>query len=256
MQNVMSKKIYIDGKNLLKSFLLSLSLHAAILAVVVYSSVSKPIPLKAEEKTIMISLQDYVPAEVKKKTLKKASVEKPKRALKKIKQKPMPKETKKVQNVTEAKKFQKSPSVTNPVAESSEAFTPQQVHTDPVAKETVIKADSSNRHSPSMTKDLPAQKTQLQNIGKEELALIRLMIENSLSYPAIAKKLKIEGVVVVSFSLKTDGYLQNLQIVSSSGSSALDNKALQTVSSLDGEYPHLEKKVDLKLPIAFSLNKS
>ena len=111
-------------------------------------------------------------------------------------------------------------------------------------------------NSPSFKKDLPTNKIQLNDIGKAELAKIRLMIENSLSYPAIAKKLRLEGVVVVSFSLKTDGCLQNLQIVSSSGSSALDNKALQTVSSLDGEYPHLVKNVDLKLPIAFSLHKS
>ena len=256
MHNAISKKIYDERNNLFDSFLVSLSLHVGILLAVVYLNISKPIPLKAQEKMIVLSLQSFTNTQVAKEISTSVAVEKPKHTEQSHPKKVLHKEIKKVEKVVETKTLQKSSQEVKKVVKPSEAFTPQQDSTEQVAKETSLKADSSNIHSPKMTKNSPVQKAQMQNIGPEELAHIRLMIENALSYPIIAKKLRLEGVVVVSFSLHTDGFLQNLQIVSSSGSSVLDNKALQTVASLDGEYPHLEKNVDLKLPIAFSLHKS
>ncbi len=262
MNNVISKKIYIKRNDFLKlkSFLLSLFIHATILAIVLYSNISEPTPLSAEEKTVVISLASYMKTDVQQKMISKPvqkvekyRVVKVQKKLKKVKKAEKSKEVKKV---IKTKTPEKIAQKRKEIAQSSEAFTPQQSNVESVTKEDSLQATSSHLISPSTNKALPTKKAQLNDIGKKELAQIRWMIENSLSYPAIAKKLKIEGVVVVSFSLKQDGYLENIHIVSSSGSSTLDKKALQTVSSLDGEYPHLEKKVDLKIPIAFSLKKS
>lgn len=241
---VISNKIYINSGDYLKlkSFILSLSLHVTALLLVFHSDISKPIPLYAKEKTVVVSLSEYVQEQSNTEVVKKV-----------VLNKSIPKKTDKVEKV---KTLQKIPPVVSKVVQSSEAFTPQQPNAEQVHKENSITADSSHVISPSINKMLPTKKAQFNDIGKEELAQIRLMIENALCYPAIAKKLGIEGVVIVSFSLNTDGSLADIHIVSSSGSSTLDKKALQTVSSLDGEYPHLEKKVDLKIPIAFSLKKS
>ena len=245
---VISEKIYCKKEFLkLKSFLLSLLLHVALVSIVFYSNLSQSIPLHADEKIVVISLTNYVH---RKSAASKNPVVQTKRRAKVLKHKKL----KSVKKTVIVKTPEKILSKLKP--RPSEAFTPQQSNAEPTPKEDSLKTSSSYITSPSFTKELPTSSAQLCQIGNEELAQIRLMIENSLRYPSIAKKLKIEGVVVVSFSLNTDGYLENIHIVSSSGSSALDKKALQTVSSLDGEYPHLEKKVDLRIPIAFSLKKS
>lgn len=259
---IISKKIQIDDLSV-KSFLLSLGLHVAIVYIALHVSViksSKPILLDAQEKSIALSLNSididnpktisFVKQEKKLRdqTQKKSSQNK---SVSKTLSNP-------VRTKTEAQTLQKSePIVNSNSVQSSEAFTPQKVsNTEHIEKAPIVESTlSKSVYSPSLSKVTP-KKAQKFDIGKEQLAHIRTMIENALIYPAIAKKLRLEGVVTVSFSLRPNGYVQDIQIVSSSGSSVLDNKAIATISSLNGEYPHLEQKVDLSLPIAFSLHNS
>ena len=256
--NVISKKIHSDELLKLKSFLLSFALHGGILLIAwnISPYKSKPILLDAQEKTITVSLANIapLPASVKKELQKSHPLQK------KAVQIPIQKQVKQVQTTAktvETQTPQKIESQDTKAVQSSEAFTPQSPsNTEKSTKAALVETSTfDNMNSPSLNKAHP-KKAQQYDIGKEQLARIRTMIENALCYPAIAKKLRLEGVVLVSFSLRPDGYVQNIQIVSSSGSSVLDKKAVQTVASLDGEYPHLEKKVDLSLPISFSLNKS
>ena len=85
---------------------------------------------------------------------------------------------------------------------------------------------------------------------------IRAMIENAITYPSIARKLRLEGVVLVTFILKPDGTVDTAHIKSTSGSTVLDSKAIQTILSLSGDYPALGKTFELSIPIAFNLHKS
>ena len=82
------------------------------------------------------------------------------------------------------------------------------------------------------------------------------MIENAITYPSIARKLRLEGVVSVTFILKADGTVDIAQIKQTSGSNLLDDRAIQTILSLSGDYPALGKTVELSIPIAFNLHKS
>jgi len=258
---VISKNIYSNDKHLnFKSFLLSLALHCAIFIVVwnmEFMKTNKPILLDAQEKTIQISLENIAPlATVSQKTvakkqnrIKKHRVQMPTNVV--VKQN-LP-----LEKTVQTQTLQKSEPLVTKTVPSSEASAPQQPSkTEHDINIPNMEASFSKvMNSPSLSK-APPKKAQQNDIGKEQLARIRTMIENALCYPAIAKKLRLEGVVTVSFSLRSNGNVENIQIVSSSGSSVLDKKALQTVASLDGEYPHLEKKVDLSLPISFSLHKS
>lgn len=258
---VISKKIDSD-KYLYKSFMLSFCLHVSIILFVFFVSNSekaKPILLNAQEKTISISLANmelFAPKNLsnKAKNYKKTKPTLTKSVSKIIEPTML---TEKIQNKSLEQTLQKMEPLQNKIVPSSEAFTPQiSSNAEQNTKASIAQTSISDiMNSPSLSK-LPPKKAQQFDIGKEQLARIRSMIENALCYPAIAKKLRLEGVVTVSFSLRPDGYIQNIQIVSSSGSSVLDKKALQTVASLDGEYPHFEKKVDFTLPISFSLNKS
>jgi protein TonB len=82
------------------------------------------------------------------------------------------------------------------------------------------------------------------------------MIEHALTYPTIARKLRLEGVVMVSFTLNPNGTVEMAQVKSTSGSNILDTKALQTILSLSGDYPALGNTFELSIPIVFHLQKS
>ncbi|MFT7860080.1 MAG: energy transducer TonB [Sulfurimonas sp.] len=262
--SVISQSTQQDKFLKLKAFTVSLSLHLLLFGSMVQLArehfTTPAQEVKKEEKRTQISLSAYKvftpkPAKIKKEIVKPQ----PKKVVKK--KKIIKKEIKKVKKIVkqEPKKIVKAKKIVKkkvkPIEEktlqktqqkqavvaSSEAFTPQIPHTEQVK---VTK------------KELALQNSPLSDSKNSQLALIRSLIQNALKYPAIAKRLHLEGVVTVSFSLSTTGEVSNLQLIQSSNSSVLDKRALQTVSSLDGEFPHLDKKVDLKIPIAFSLQHS
>ncbi|WP_304546094.1 energy transducer TonB [Sulfurimonas microaerophilic] len=231
----------------LKAFFISLFLHALLLALTLkLASVDFIKPKESVlEKATLVSLSSYEVIKPKKQNVKTEPKTVPitKRVLKQ--------KNEKMKKVVQKQKEQ-------PVVKPIEQETLQQEQ----SKEAVVPAEAFTPQIPDTEqkieerKILIPQNSPLSEQKLPELALIRSLIQNALKYPAIAKRLHLEGVVVVSFSLSTTGEVSNLQLVQSSDSSVLDKRALQTVSSLDGEFPHINQKVDLKIPIAFSLQHS
>ena len=88
------------------------------------------------------------------------------------------------------------------------------------------------------------------------LGQIRAMIENAVIYPAVARRLRIEGVVTLSFVLTPNGNVAKAEVLHSSGSSVLDHKALDVLWELSGGFPSLETATQLTIPIAFTLKNS
>lgn len=258
---VMSKKIYSNSSAKMKAFIASFSIHLMLFAMLLhYNNRSELVLMPVESKSIVVSLTNYVST---KKVLKEPIHQIPKQIHKVKKIKKVAK-VKKIKKVVKVKKKalktiqkQKTPEKAQPESVvPSEAFTPlTKKDVKPATQEEVTHQKTSNVDSPLADSSL-SQQTRPVEVSNEKLARIRYMIQNSLRYPAIARKLKIEGVVLISFSLSKDGHINSLSLLKSSGSSTLDQRALQTVSLLDGEYPPLSKKVDLKIPISFSLHQS
>ena len=88
------------------------------------------------------------------------------------------------------------------------------------------------------------------------LGQIRAMIEQAVTYPAVARRLRIEGVVTLSFMLTPNGHVAKAEVLRSSGSTVLDRKALNTLWELSGGFPSLESATQLTIPIAFTLKNS
>jgi periplasmic protein TonB len=257
--NVISNKIqYNDSLLKFKSFTASVTLHGTLMAAALYFASQHPILLPKEE-PVMISLADYAP-------ISAISPDQPQKAS--SKSVPM------VHNVlskrSPASTSHKSPSFTPPVADSFEVLTPKSSPVLPsVAPSDLTQKYADLLHSNQQTIDIDSPKitpavlaNELpKSVSQEEingatLGRIRAMIENSLTYPAIARKLRLEGMVTVSFLLRPNGLVEKAEILSSSGSVLLDAKAIQTVLALSGDYPALPKAAYLKIPIAFSLKKS
>lgn len=257
---VISYKIQQDNFALkAKSFAASLFVHATVLSTALYFSIHQPAELP-KEKPILISLADYAPSDV--------ISDKPNPIIDhSASVKPIRSKTDTVpRHLTSRERLPLTP------AASPEASAPQ---TSPVRPGVVpsdipshpneplhsalnpIANDSPHDASPlRQTKELPKPNVSSEDINGATLGRIRAMIENSLTYPSIARKLRIEGTVVVSFVLKSDGLVEKAEILTSSGSNLLDTKAIQTVLALSGDYPSLSKTAYLKIPIVFSLSKS
>ncbi len=257
---VISNKIqYNDSLLKVKSFAASVALHATLLIATLYFASQHPILLPKEE-PIMISLADYAPTLEIYPDQPQASSSKSVPVMHSMLPKKLADST-----------SQKSPSSTPPVADSSEVLAPQSSPVLPsVAPSDLTQKFADLLHSnqqtliidsPKITPAALANELPKSNVSQEEingatLGRIRAMIENSLTYPAIARKLRLEGVVTVSFLLRPNGLVEKAEILSSSGSVLLDAKAIQTVLALSGDYPALPKAAYLKIPIAFSLKKS
>ncbi len=257
---IISNKIQ-DNDSLLKakSFAASVALHATLMEATLYFVSQHPILLPKEE-PIMISLADFTPTST---VSLSPSISKIKHTA------PLLKSVNPISK-TPVKTPQKISSPTPMIF--SEASTPQNSPVHPSVAPSdfnPLTYDLLHSNQSSATNDSPhyvsiaSQTTEITkpNISSEEingatLGRIRAMIENSLTYPAIARKLRLEGTVTVSFLLKPSGLVEKAEILSSSGSTLLDTKAIQTVLALSGEYPTLPKAVYLKIPIAFSLKKS
>jgi periplasmic protein TonB len=129
---------------------------------------------------------------------------------------------------------------------------------------TVSPAETSNTDAltspaassaPSVSMDVPANLPD-PNTGAAVLKQIRDLIVRSVTYPATARRLGLEGTVTVSFVLRTDGTLQQAAVTSSSGTRLLDRRALETVRGLSGRFPPVEHRVELSVPIAFKLHQA
>jgi periplasmic protein TonB len=246
---VISQKIYDYDINKIKAFIISLLLHITLLAILFIWSPEDVIkPLQTESAPIMVSL---VAPSVQKKAQKSPQTKTPP---------PVQKQTKRVHKPKKVLKKAPKPVVKKSIVKK------EMPKVEPIVKkvvEPVIEKQTLQKEVVTPTKPLPHSEVfQTQSEPKEPavsattLGKIRSLIQNSLVYPAIARRMKIEGVVVVSFVLTQEGYVESAKILTKSGSHSLDKKALKTVLALSGEYPHLRKKVDLQIPISFSLKNS
>jgi protein TonB len=274
---VISQKIY--QKEFLanvKALLASAGVHGSVFAALIYFSPNEPRPIPMDGKPMMVSLANYVPSKSRSKTTS-ADVSTPKTEAAPLPPRPVKhKQVSRpaVQKPSPKKATKPLPVPTPPAIPSPspavlpEASSPQlsavRSTVAPSALEPTIDdaseedqkpiADSSPFSAPSSSatdsqkKDLSADEIDGSTLGR-----IRTMIENALTYPAIARKLRLEGTVIVSFMLETSGLVEKVEIITSSGSAMLDGKALQTVLALNGDYPTLPKTAFLKVPITFSL---
>ncbi len=84
-------------------------------------------------------------------------------------------------------------------------------------------------------------------------------IQNSLKYPDAAKAAGVEGKAFVQFVVKSDGSIDNVEIMRSSGNESLDAEALRVVKAMPKWKPAMNKgkavNVKFVLPVVYKLPK-
>jgi TonB family protein len=102
----------------------------------------------------------------------------------------------------------------------------------------------------------------LQGTGKEEAKrgylienffYIKNRITRHLSYPPVARRLKWQGMAVVTFFILENGLVENIKIASSSGHPLLDNHVIDTVKRLQ-PFPKPPVRAEITIPIKYILN--
>jgi len=95
------------------------------------------------------------------------------------------------------------------------------------------------------------------NVEKEfldaHLGEIRALLIQNLKYPRNAQRLKMQGEVRVSFRLKSNGSVENIEVLQSSGFEILDEDAKALIKNTAPQFPKPSKSVHLSVPLAYLL---
>ena len=124
------------------------------------------------------------------------------------------------------------------------------LQTDAETQQDVSAAASQAAVSRAETPPLPPQ-TSASYLDAHLDVIARLLREN-LFYPITARKRHIEGEVLASFTLRTDGTIRDVT-VKKHAQAVLDRAAVQTIESLSGLMPHPQKTLTIEVPIRFVL---
>ncbi|MDP2168367.1 MAG: energy transducer TonB [Thermodesulfovibrionales bacterium] len=87
---------------------------------------------------------------------------------------------------------------------------------------------------------------------KENFSYIRDTIQKKITYPAIARQMGLEGSVVVSFIVRSDGSAKDITIKESSGIEILDRSAVEAVKKAS-PFPMPLLEAQLIIPIKYKL---
>ena len=85
------------------------------------------------------------------------------------------------------------------------------------------------------------------------LGEIRSLLLQNLKYPANARRLKMQGEVRVSFLLNTDGSVENIKVIESSGFEILDEDAMKLIEKTASRFPKPTKSVRINAPLGYVL---
>ncbi|WP_368030251.1 energy transducer TonB [Arcobacter sp. s6] len=136
-------------------------------------------------------------------------------------------------------------------------------------KETKEIKDSENPKKESIVKEQTAQKhiqseeivkTQINDTPKiddkkvyldKHLIQIRNLINQNIKYPVRARKLSIQGVVLVKFKITQNGDIENITILD--GHKFLQNATIEAINEASKSFPKTNQTIEIQIPIEYKL---
>ena len=85
----------------------------------------------------------------------------------------------------------------------------------------------------------------------KNLALIRSLINENVKYPSKAKKLSIEGIVVVKFKILANGTVENIEIIE--GHAFLKASTIDAIEEASKKFPKSNSNIDVQIAIEYKL---
>ncbi|MBU3014745.1 energy transducer TonB [Poseidonibacter lekithochrous] len=241
----------------LNSFLITFFIYTSVIIAFITIFADDKIIIKKEKNLPQtISLRHVelmpVPKFEKKEELKK---EEPKRVeAKKIEKKKVIK--KKVVKKIEKKKPKKKKDIKKKIVRKIEKKKVEKtVVKKEVLKETIITKPTiianPSIQKPIKQKVINEEKDVEQDYLDKYLRLIRNQIKQNVHYPKSAKRLRIQGIVNVKFTLRSNGKVDNIVILS--GHSRLKKSTINAVKDAASSFPKIKKDITIQLPIEYKL---
>jgi len=146
--------------------------------------------------------------------------------------------------------------VTPPLVKNKPRVTPKKVV---IPKREQTRHIEKKPHSSKRQQEKVQVSSVTQNratVKERYIHTLRTKIQSNLVYPNRAKRMRIEGVIRVSFTIFSNGAIENIRIIN--GSSILKQGAIKTLKNivLDAIPKELQvKQLEITLPISFKLLK-
>lgn len=83
------------------------------------------------------------------------------------------------------------------------------------------------------------------------LVQIRNLINKNVHYPTRARKLSIEGIVIVKFRINKDGTIENITILE--GHKFLQNATIEAIQEASKSFPKTNETIEIQIPIEYKL---
>lgn len=236
----------------LSSFIITLVLYSTVIGLFLFVYVNQKVVEPKEIKKRIVSLKHIVviKKEEKTKILKKKIIEPLQEVVKKelIVEKPLPKKKKirKVKKIVK-KKIKKK---------AIKKVTKKKIITKKKSPEVIVK---KNPILPVLKNHVKRQK--VVNIAplinyketflKKNLLLIKKHIQKHVKYSKRARKLSIQGIVLVEFKLLKDGSITNIRALD--GHKMLRRSTIKAIKKASMYFPTVSKNITLKVPIEYKL---
>ena len=223
------------------SFFIAFFFYTILLFCIFYFILNNEIIIKKIEEPKLISLNhiELVP-EIKQEVVK---VEEQKKEIEKIVEKsveiPKPIIQKKIEKLKEEKVIEKK-------SVEIQEFKPIK-EVEKVVDNTVVEKTKTEEKQLEVKPIIDDKKDYLDKY----LAQIRELINKNVKYPSKAKKLSIEGIVIVKFKILEDGRVQNIEIIQ--GDKFLQTSTIEAIEEASKNFPKTNQNIEIQVPIEYKL---
>lgn len=137
--------------------------------------------------------------------------------------------------------------------QKKEESTPNTTNISTIAQKKVENFTTTEKNSENKKQDSINEEKFILEYGKK----VRQTINENKTYPNVSKKLKEEGLVIISFKVLKNGKIENLHIKQSSNKERLDNAAINTLNetnSFEVFDENIKKEfLDFEIALEFSI---
>ena len=117
--------------------------------------------------------------------------------------------------------------------------------------EKVLEKVVQNQPKSEIVENKVVQKDIQKEYIDNNLALIRTLINENINYPAKARKLSIEGIVVVKFKISENGSVEDIVVLE--GHRFLQNATIEAIEEASKKFPKTNKSIEIQIPIVYKI---
>ncbi|MDE5591536.1 MAG: energy transducer TonB [Helicobacter sp.] len=154
------------------------------------------------------------------------------------------------------KKKHKPKPIQKKIDQSKPIPTPKQEYVMTNQESNIQESSTIEEATPITAQEAISNAPSMLTFGKDNdpfLLAIKQAIDKNLDYPRKARMLRIEGTVVLEFTLLKNGEVKDIKILQSSGNHILDKSALKTIAQAQKSFPIAKNNITIQIPIQYHL---